>query len=56
MAGHYLAGTEATQPLVSPLHADLLALPPLLIQVGSAEILPGDAAKLAERAGGPAPL
>lgn len=51
MAGHYLAGQDARHPLASPLHADLSRLPPLLIQVGSAEILLGDAVTLAERAG-----
>lgn len=51
MAAHYLAGAEARQPLASPVHADLSGLPPLLIQVGSAEILLGDAVTLAERAG-----
>jgi acetyl esterase/lipase len=51
MADHYLAGAEATEPLASPAHADLSGLPPLLIQVGSAEILLGDAVILAERAG-----
>nr|WP_220702409.1 alpha/beta hydrolase [Rhodococcus opacus] len=38
-------------PLASPLHADLTGLPPLLIQVGSAEILLDDATRLAARAG-----
>ncbi|WP_156452062.1 alpha/beta hydrolase [Novosphingobium sp. CCH12-A3] len=51
MARVYLAGTDATHPLASPVHADLSGLPPLMIQVGSAEILLGDAVKLAERAG-----
>ena len=35
----------------SPLDADLSALPPLLIQVGSAEVLLDDAIRLAEEAG-----
>ena len=41
----------ARSPAVSPLHADLRGLPPLLIQVGSAEILLDDAVGLARRAG-----
>jgi phosphinothricin tripeptide acetyl hydrolase len=50
MAAAYLAGRDARTPLASPLHADLAGLPPLLIQVGSAEILLDDAVRLAERA------
>lgn len=47
MAGQYLQGQSATHPLASPLHADLRGLPPLLLQVGSAEILLDDATRLA---------
>lgn len=52
----YLSGTAATHPLASPLLADLSGLPPLLIQVGTDEILFDDATALAGRArsfGGP---
>jgi acetyl esterase/lipase len=49
-ADWYLGGQSARQPLVSPLHADLRELPPLLIQVGTSEILLDDAVRLAERA------
>ena len=49
-ADWYLGGQSARQPLVSPLHADLKGLPPLLIQVGSSEILLDDALRLEERA------
>lgn len=38
-------------PLISPLFADLSGFPPMLIQVGSAETLLSDAARLAEAAG-----
>jgi acetyl esterase/lipase len=38
-------------PLISPLFADLAGLPPVLIQVGSAETLLADATRLAEAAG-----
>jgi epsilon-lactone hydrolase len=50
MADAYLAGRDPKTPLASPLYADLAGLPPLLIQVGSAEILLDDAVRLAERA------
>ncbi|HKW24732.1 MAG TPA: alpha/beta hydrolase [Terriglobales bacterium] len=49
-ADWYLGGQDARNPLVSPLHADLQGLPPLLIQVGTSEILLDDALRLAERA------
>jgi epsilon-lactone hydrolase len=47
----YLAGRPTNEPLASPIHADLSGLPPLLIQVGSAEILLDDAVRLARQAG-----
>lgn len=46
----YLGGRDPRQPLASPLYADLRGLPPLLIQVGSAEVLLDDSRRLAERA------
>jgi acetyl esterase/lipase len=46
----YVAGADAADPLISPIFADLTGLPPLLIQVGSNEILLSDALRLAERA------
>ncbi|MDZ7269848.1 MAG: alpha/beta hydrolase [candidate division KSB1 bacterium] len=49
-ARNYLGGKSPRTPLASPLHADLSGLPPLLIQVGSDEILHDDAVRLAERA------
>ena len=36
--------------MISPLNADLAGLPPLLIQVGSDEVLLGDSTRLAHRA------
>ncbi|MBZ9603644.1 alpha/beta hydrolase [Phyllobacterium chamaecytisi] len=51
LAGAYLGGTSAREPLVSPLHAGLAGLPPMLIQVGSAETLLDDAARIARRLG-----
>jgi len=50
MAQAYLAGKNPRTPLAAPLYADLSGLPPLLIQVGTAETLLDDAARLAERA------
>jgi acetyl esterase/lipase len=39
----YLAGQDAKTPLASPLFADLSGLPPLLIHVGTSEVLLDDA-------------
>ena len=38
-AADYLGGADPATPLASPLHADLAGLPPLLVQVGDAEVL-----------------
>jgi monoterpene epsilon-lactone hydrolase len=46
----YLAGADASDPLISPVFGDLSGLPPLLIQVGTHEILLSDALRLAGRA------
>ena len=46
----YLAGADPLQPLISPYYADLHGLPPILIQVGSEEILRDDAVLFAEKA------
>lgn len=46
----YLQGQDVTQPLASPLYADLTGLPPLLIQVGSEEVLLDDSTRLADAA------
>jgi len=51
MAGHYLQGADPRDPLASPIFADLSGLPPLMIQVGSSEILLDDAVRLAGAAG-----
>jgi acetyl esterase/lipase len=50
MAKAYLGGADPRTPLAAPLHADLTGLPPLLIQVGTAEALLDDSTRLAERA------
>ena len=46
----YLAGADARAPLAAPIYADLSGLPPLLVQVGTAEVLLDDSLRLAERA------
>ncbi len=49
-AARYLAGADPTSGLASPIYADLRGLPPLLVHVGSDEILLNDATRLVERA------
>ncbi|HEX3814986.1 MAG TPA: alpha/beta hydrolase [Mycobacteriales bacterium] len=46
----YVAGADPADPHISPIFGDLSGLPPLLIQVGSHEVLLSDALRLAERA------
>lgn len=46
----YTQGTDYADPLVSPVNADFQGLPPMLIQVGSDEILLDDARAVAHRA------
>jgi len=50
MAQAYLGAIPPRTPLASPLFADLRGLPPLLIHVGTDEVLLDDAVQLAERA------
>jgi acetyl esterase/lipase len=50
MAAYYFGDNDPRSPLISPLYADLHNLPPLLIQVGSNEILLDDAIRLAGQA------
>ncbi|MFI7701574.1 alpha/beta hydrolase [Nonomuraea sp. NPDC049480] len=47
----YVTGGDRSAPEASPVFADLTGLPPLLIQVGSSELLLDDAVRLAGRAG-----
>jgi epsilon-lactone hydrolase len=49
MAGLYLNGKDVKTPLAAPLHADLKGLPPILVQVGTAETLLDDATRIAEK-------
>jgi len=46
----YLGGADARTPLGSPLYGDLAGLPPLLVLVGTREVLLDDSTRLAERA------
>ncbi|MFI5698255.1 alpha/beta hydrolase [Kribbella sp. NPDC051586] len=46
----YLNGTDPKNELTSPVFADLKGLPPLLVQVGTAEILLDDSLRLVARA------
>jgi epsilon-lactone hydrolase len=49
-AAGYLAGADPETPLASPLFAPMSGLPPLLIQVGTADVLLSDAERLAAAA------
>ena len=46
----YLAGADPRHPLASPLFADLAGLPPLLVQVGGAELLHDEVEELVAKA------
>ena len=50
MAAAYLGERSRTTPLASPYYADLSGLPPLLVQVGTAEVLLDDSLRLADKA------
>jgi acetyl esterase/lipase len=49
-ASYYAYENSLTNPLISPIYADLAGLPPILIQVGTDEILLSDATRFAEKA------
>ena len=49
-ATDYLAGADPKTPLASPLFASLSGLPPLLVQVGTADVLLSDSERLAAAA------
>jgi monoterpene epsilon-lactone hydrolase len=49
-ASEYLAGADPKTPLVSPLFASLVGFPPLLVQVGTADLLLSDSERLAAAA------
>jgi monoterpene epsilon-lactone hydrolase len=46
----YLADTPVTDPLASPVYADLAGLPPLFIQVSDSEVLLDDSRRVAANA------
>jgi len=50
MASQYLGDADADNPLASPLYADYAGLPPLLLQVGDAEVLLSDTTRVTEKA------
>ena len=50
MAAAYAGDRDPAAPLLSPLFSDLHGLPPLLLMVGSIEVLLDDSTRLAERA------
>jgi epsilon-lactone hydrolase len=49
-AADYLAGADPRTPLASPLFASMAGFPPLLIQVGTADVLLSDSERLARAA------
>jgi monoterpene epsilon-lactone hydrolase len=51
LANAYRGTQPANNPEISPVHADLGGLPPVLVQVGSAETLLDDAVAIVERLG-----
>jgi epsilon-lactone hydrolase len=55
-AADYLAGADPKTSLASPLFASLAGLPPLLIQVGTADVLLSDSERLATAAADDAEL
>jgi monoterpene epsilon-lactone hydrolase len=50
LSADYLAGADPKTALASPLFADVTGLPPLLVQVGTADLLLSDSERLAEAA------
>ena len=46
----YLRDVDRRSPLVSPVYGDLQGLPPILVQVGSDEVLLTDATRFVEKA------
>jgi epsilon-lactone hydrolase len=50
LAANFLRGTDAKDPLASPLFADLKGMPPMHIQAGGDEALVGESVRLADAA------
>jgi acetyl esterase/lipase len=51
-SGRLYAGERTRDPLASPVYGDFTGLPPLLLQVGTRELLLDDSTRVAERARG----
>lgn len=49
-SGRHYAGDDLRNPFAAPLHGELSGLPPLLIQVGTREVLLSDSTRFAEKA------
>jgi epsilon-lactone hydrolase len=50
MANHYIAGSDPTDPLLSPVYADLSGLPTMRLHVGGDEILLDDSRRIVQHA------
>ena len=50
MASNYIGDGDPRSPLISPIHSDLKGISPLLIHVGSDEMLLDDSTRIAEKA------
>ena len=50
LGAHYIGHNDPSSPLISPFYADLSGLPPLLIHVGTDEVLLSDSTRLAAAA------
>ncbi|WP_290522293.1 alpha/beta hydrolase [Alcanivorax sp.] len=50
VSGSYSREHDPASPLISPVYADYTGLPPILLQVGSTEVLLSDAERVAEQA------
>ena len=50
VSASYSQGYDPASPMISPVFADFTGLPPLLVQVGSNELLYSDAVRIAEQA------
>ena len=49
-ASYYIGSDKATNPYISPLHADLRGLPPIHLQSGGNEILLDDSIRFCDKA------
>ena len=49
VTGHYCTESQLTDPLVSPVYANVAGMPPVYIQVGADEILLSDSTRIADK-------